>query len=374
MTAARIAFVHDWLVTPGGAELLLAEALKEFPGTPVAALIDHMSEADHAALGVPRAGVTWMQGIPGIAKRYRSLLPMMPAAMRSLAVPDADVLVAISHAVAQGVRPRPGQKLIVLSLSPMRYAWDLRDQYLEESGLDSGATGALARFTLEQVRQWDARNAERVHAYAAISKYIADRVKRCYGRDAVVIYPPVDTEYFTPPSSARSADAPYLTASRFVPYKRVDLIVRAFAQMPARKLVVVGDGPDFHKVRAAAAGAANITFTGRLGREALREQLRAARAFVFAADEDFGIAPVEAQACGTPVIAFGRGGALETVTAQTGVFFDQQTESSLIAAVEQFESRAAEFTPAACRANAERFNAARFRREFREWVFTAGSR
>ncbi|MBI3568647.1 MAG: glycosyltransferase, partial [Gemmatimonadetes bacterium] len=209
-------------------------------------------------------------------------------------------------------------------------------------------------------------------------RYIADRVHRAYGVDSRVIYPPVDTEFFTPGTAPR--DDVYVTASRFVPYKRIDLIVRAFAAMPQRRLVVVGDGPDWNKVRRAAGP--NVEFLGRLPREGVREQLRRARAFVFAAEEDFGIAPVEAQACGTPVIAFGKGGALETVvlpgaaSPATGLFFPEQTEASLIHTVDRFERSEARFSAAACRANAERFAVPAFQTGIRAFIDDAlsGSR
>jgi len=368
----KVAFVHDWLVTGGGGEQVLAEALKEFPGAQVHSVIDHMAAADHERLGIPWAHTTWMQHIPGVAKRYRSLLPLMPTAMRSLDVGDADVVVAISHAVAKAVPVREGQKLLCLCLSPMRYAWDLRDQYLSEVGLDRGVKGVAARWMLERMRRWDLETSARVDSYAAISEYIGDRIARAYGRESTVLYPPVDTEYFGAPGSPTEGRY-YVTASRFVPYKRVDLIVRAFAEDGARQLVVIGDGPDDAKVRAAAGAATTIRFIGRADRDTLRSWLRNAQAFVFAAEEDFGIAPVEAQACGVPVIAYGRGGARESIVAldrqgPTGVLFDQQTIDSLRGAIGRFEAAGSAITAAACRANAARFRVERFRRELRAWV------
>ena len=407
----RLALVHDWLVAAGGGEHVLSEALKVFPGAPVHALIDKMSDADHERLGIPRAHTSWMQSMPGIERNYRSWLAMMPSAMRSIDLGDATSVLAISHAVAKMPRVRPQQRLLCLSLSPMRYAWDLREQYLTESGLDRGVKGAMARSLLAYMQGVDRETSARVDAFASISRYIADRVKRAYGRDSEVIYPPVDTEFFTPAaagplatpgpfattgpfaatgpfattepsavagaSMASAADGYYVTASRFVPYKRVDLIARAFAADRSRRLVIVGDGPDADKVRAAAAGAPNVTFTGHANRDDLRGWLRGARAFVFAAEEDFGIAPIEAQACGTPVIAFGKGGALETIVPHgsagaSGLFFAEQTVESLLGAIETFESAGASITAAACRASAERFAASRFRSALRSWVEANG--
>lgn len=371
-----VALVHDWLVTSGGGEQVLSEALKVFPGAPVHALIDHMSAEDHARLGIPRARTTWLQGVPGIRRSYRSWLPVMPVTLRSLNLDGADTILAISHAVAKSAPVRAHQKLLCLCLSPMRYAWDLREQYLHEAGLGSGLRGVAARWMLERMRRWDERTSRRVDAFASISRHIADRIRRAYGRDSEVIYPPVDTEFFTPGSRLQPRSPVergyYLTASRFVPYKRVDLIVRAFAGT-SRRLVVVGGGPDVKKVNAAAAGAPNVTFFGHVGREHLRDLLRGARAFVFAAEEDFGIAPVEAQACGVPVIAYGVGGARETVVPlgepdASGLFFDGQTVESIRAAVDRFEANAGTLTVAACRASAERFSAERFREHLQRWV------
>jgi len=376
-----VAFTHDWLVTAAGGENVLSEALKAFPGAPVHALLDKMSEADHQRLGIPRARTSWLQGVPGIERSYRSWLAMMPTAMRSIDLGAASTIVAISHAVAKAPRVRPQQRLLCYCLSPMRYAWDLRDQYLNESGLNRGAKGMMARALLDYMQGWDRATSSRVDSYASISHYIADRVKRAYGRDSIVIYPPVDTDFFTPGNdngeytvdgAPLSVNSYYVTASRFVPYKRVDLIVRAFAAS-GRRLVVIGDGPDADKVHAAAGGAPNVTFAGHANRETLRGYLRGARAFIFAAEEDFGIAPVEAQACGTPVIAYGKGGALETVVplgtaGATGLFFDEQTVESLNAAVARFDDEGGAINTADCVHNAARFASARFRVEFAAWV------
>ena len=371
----RVALIHDWLVHPGGAEDVLRVLRGTFPESQVFALIDFLDPRERERLNVGHVETSPLQRVPGARAHYRKMLPLMPWAVERLDVRGYDVVLSVSHAVAKGVLTHPGQVHACLCLSPMRYAWDLRGQYLEESGLAHGLSGWLANAMLDRVQRWDAANSRRVQAWASISDYIADRVRRAYGVESRVIYPPVDTGYFTPADAPR--DDVYVTASRFVPYKRVDLIVRAFAAMPGRRLVVIGDGPDWDKVRAAAAP--NVEFTGRLGRDELRERVRRARAFVFAAEEDFGIAPVEAQACGTPVIAFGRGGALETVVgldragdrAPTGLFFGEQTPAALSAAIERFERDQHRITPAACRASAERFAVPNFQAAIRDFV--AGS-
>jgi len=252
--------------------------------------------------------------------------------------------------------------------SPMRYAWDLQHQYLRETGLDRGVKGALARWMLHRMRIWDQRTAGGVDNFIAISRFIARRIWKVYRRESTVIYPPVDIDAFTPEGPRENF---YVTASRMVPYKRIDLIVEAFAAMPERQLVVIGDGPEARRIRARSAP--NVRFLGQQAPTGLRDHLRRARAFVFAAEEDFGIAPLEAQACGTPVIAFGKGGALETVVGlegaePSGVFFAEQSVSSIREAVERFEQEAGRITADACRANALRFGPDRFRKEFRSYV------
>jgi glycosyltransferase involved in cell wall biosynthesis len=252
----------------------------------------------------------------------------------------------------------------------MRYAWDLQEQYLASTGLASGPRGVVVRGVLARLRDWDRRSAARVDRFAANSRYIAERIARTYGRSADVIHPPVDVEFYTPGASAAPPAARdyFVTASRWVPYKRVDLVVAAFARLGSR-LVVIGDGPEAARVRRHAAP--NIEFAGEVPRERLRALMRDARAFVFAAEEDFGILPVEAQACGTPVIAYGRGGVLESVTPATGAFFGEQSVDAIADAVRAFDRQAGHFDAAACRRNAERFGAPRFRRELARFVSDA---
>ena len=363
----KIAIVHDWLVTYAGAERVLAELLALYPAADLFAVVDFLPPADRAMLGGRPVRTTWLQRLPGIRRRYRSFLPLMPWAVEQLDLSGYDMVISSSHAVAKGVLTRPDQPHICYCHSPMRYAWDMREEYLREAGLDSGVRGRAARWMLERLRRWDLANSRRVDHFIANSHFIAERIRASYGRQAAVVYPPVDTEYYTP---AGEKAAFYLAASRFVPYKRMNLIVQAFSRLPQRQLVVIGDGPQYEKARADAGP--NITFLGYQPQDVMREYLRQAKAFVFAAKEDFGILPVEAQACGTPVIAYGAGGALETVRGlgiaadgerPTGLFFAEQTVASLAEAVERFEANAAAFSPAACRANALRFSAERFRLE-----------
>jgi glycosyltransferase involved in cell wall biosynthesis len=272
-------------------------------------------------------------------------------------------VISNSHAVAKGVRTRAGQRHICYCHTPMRYAWDLQEEYLRGAGWERGIRGQVVRGVLSYLRKWDRESAAGVDRFLTNSNYVAARIRKIYGRDAKVIYPPVEIEYFTPDDGPR--EEWYVTVSRLVSYKRVDLIVRAFSKMPERRLVVIGDGPRMEMCRRLAGR--NVSFWGHAPGEQMREALRRARAFVFAAEEDFGIAPVEAQACGTPVICYGRGGVLDSVVPdRTGVFFAEQTEESLCEAVRRFEGM--QFDAGVIRRNAERFSVAEFRRGVMEEI------
>ena len=354
-----MAIVHEWLVTPAGSEAVLQELVHLFPQADRFCVIDGLTDEHRARLGVGHPRTTWLQYVPGAARFYRALLPLMPHAIERLDLSAYDLILSNSHAVAKGVRPRPGALHLCHCCSPVRYAWDLRERYLAEAGVARGPAGWAVRAMLEWLRRWDLGATDRVGAFIAISGFIADRIRRAYGRDSVVVYPPVDIDYFTPdPAIPRGTH--YLAASRLVGYKRMPAIVEAFRSLPDRELVIIGDGPDRRRVRDAAGP--NVTVLGHQPRERLRHEMRRARAFLFAAEEDFGIAPVEALACGTPVIALGHGGACETVTPATGAFFNEATPEAIAAAIRQFEAHPAP-APEACRANAERFSVERFHRE-----------
>ena len=366
---SRIAVVHDWLLDFAGAERVLAEILRCFPGADLYALFDHMPDADRAHLGGRLAHTTFLQRMPGIATRHDLYLPLMPLAIEQLDLTGYDLVISSSHAVAKGVIVSPDALHVCSIYSPMRYAWDMQFAYLEGSGMQSGLRSILARMLLHRLRIWDHRSAAGVDHFVADSAFAARRVLKAYRRNANVIYPPIDTTQFVPGTGKEDF---FLTVSRLWPYKRVDLIVEAFAQLPERKLVVIGTGPELDRLKRMATP--NVSLLGYQPEAVLRDHLQRARAFLFAAVEDFGIAPVEAQACGTPVIALGRGGASETVIgigqgeAPTGVHFDEQTADSLVAAIRTFEAQAHLITQQACRRNAESFSAERFRRQFSAYV------
>ena len=358
--------MHEWLLDYAGSERVLAEILRCFPDADLYALVDHMGDADRRNLAGKRARTTFLQRMPGIPRYLRFYVPLMPIAIEQLDLSGYDLVISSSHAVAKGVLTPPDTLHVSYVHSPMRWAWDLQHSTLREEGVDSGASGMLARWLLHRLRLWDHRAAAGVDHFAANSQFVARRIQKAYRRDAQVIYPPIDTDFFTPGGEREDY---YVAVTRLIGYKRPDLLLEAFSQLGEKRLVVVGYGPQLDALKARAP--ANVEFTGYLAAEAMREKLRRARAFLFPAIEDFGIAPVEAMACGTPVIALRRGGAAETViglegTSPTGVFFDEQSPQALAAAVRLFEQKS--ISSEACRRRAERFSVARFRSEFTAFV------
>ncbi len=368
----RIALIHDWLDTWGGGENVLAALLELYPEAELFALVDFLSDAHRLRLRGRQIRTSFIQRLPFARRHFRKYFALMPQAVERFDLSPYDLVISSSHSVAKGARTGPGQLHICLCYSPARYAWDLQPQYLAQTGLDRGLLGWLVRRQLARFRRWDLRASVRVDRFVAISEYIAERIRNCYRRDADVIYPPVDV----PPADSDNPprESFYLTVSRLVPYKRVDLLVRAFGEMPERQLVVAGDGPEIKKL--ARLATANVHLLGGVDDARRDRLLRSAKAFVFAAEEDFGIAPIEAQAQGTPVIAFARGGCAETIrgldtAAPTGVLFAEQTIASVSAAVAQFEASGDRITAAACRANAERFSRQTFNQRFSAYVADA---
>jgi len=364
----RVAVVHDWLYTIGGAERVLQAILRCYPGADLHCLFDLMDEPDRRLIGYERSVTSFLQRMPLLRGHHRLFLPLMPLAIEQLDLRGYDLVISSSYAVAKGVLTGPDQLHVSYVHSPMRYAWDLRAQYLQDSRLRSGVLGWLARALLHHMRRWDVRSAAGVDHYIANSRFVARRISKYYGRQAAVIHPPVRV----PEELPRVAKADFfLTASRLVPYKNVRAIVEAFSNLlPRERLVVAGAGPEAPRLRALAGP--NVELAGRVDDARLCELMAQAAAFVFAAEEDFGIVAVEAQAAGTPVIALGRGGVRETVVsdgpAPTGLFFDAPEPAAIAAAVRRFLADPARFRAAACHANAGRFNEGRFAREFRALV------
>jgi glycosyltransferase involved in cell wall biosynthesis len=352
------ALIYEWLVTVGGGEKTLEAIYECFPA-PIYALVHQDGAMAKTAFANAKIHTSFLQKIPFSTSCYRYLLPFFPLAVEQFDVSDYPLVISTSHAVAKGVLTHPGQLHLCYCLTPMRYAWDLTHRYLQDLG---SLQKAIARFTLHRLRNWDIASLNRVDHFAAISNCVAQRIKKIYGRDSEVIYPPVDVEKI--PYQETKEDF-YLTVSRLVPYKKIDLIVEAFSQAPERKLIVIGDGPEMAKVKQKSSK--NVEILGHQSDSVVRDYMRRAKAFIFAAEEDFGIVVVEAQAAGTPVIAFGRGASLETlVEEQTGLFFDAQTIPSLLKVLSKFDR--IEFDSKNIRENAERFSKARFQREFQDFV------
>ena len=358
----KIAIVHDWLPLYGGAERVLEQILLVFPQADIFSMIDAIPAEQRGFLQNKPVTTSFVQRLPGGQTRYRSYFPIMPLAVEQFDLSPYNLIISSSYSFAKGVLTGPDQRHLCYCHSPIRYAWDMQHQYLEQSGLTKGLKSFIVRFLLHYVRLWDYRTAAGVDAFAANSAYIARRIMKVYRREAEVIYPPVAIEAF--PLEETKEDF-YLTASRMVPYKKIDLIAEAFSRMPEKKLIIIGDGPEMDNVRAKAGS--NVELLGYRDNETLRSHLQRAKAFVFVAEEDFGIVPVEAQACGTPVIAFGRGGVAETVIpGKTGILFYEQTADSLAAAVRLFETGT--FSPAEIRQQAEKFSAEVFRERFADFV------
>jgi glycosyltransferase involved in cell wall biosynthesis len=366
----KVAIVHEWLETFAGSERVVEQLLACWPEADLFVVCDFMPDSERGFLGGRRPRTTFIQRLPFARKRFRWYLGLMPLAIEQLDLSGYDLILSSSHAVAKGALTGPGQLHVAYVHTPMRYAWDLQHEYLRHSGMDRGVKGALVRWMLHRLRAWDQASAARVDVVVANSSYVAERIRKSWGRDSVVVHPPVDVDGF---AMRRDKEEFFLVASRLVPYKRVELVAEAFRLMPRRRLVIVGSGPCEAAVRAAAGGAPNIELRGHVGQDELVRLMQGARAFLHAAEEDFGIVLVEAQACGTPLIAFGRGGARDIVRTPpaphpTGVLFPAQTAGSIVEAVELFDRHESSITPDACRRNAMRFTRERFRTAMLELV------
>ncbi|MBX9987792.1 glycosyltransferase family 4 protein [Priestia aryabhattai] len=366
----KVAIVHDWLVTYAGAEKVLTEILKVYPQADIFSLVDFFGEKDREKIMGKHSKTTIIQRFPMAKKKYRNYLWFMPYAIEQLDLSSYDLIISSSHAVAKGILTNPDQLHISYVHSPIRYAWDMQHQYLKEANLDKGLKGVMVRRMLKKIRDWDYRTANGVDFFISNSNFIGRRIWKVYRRESTTIYPPVDVKDFKYDTSVKKEDF-YLTASRMVPYKKIELIVEAFSEMPDKKLVVIGTGPDFEKIKNKATS--NVTLMGYQPFEVLKENMQKAKGFVFAAEEDFGITPVEAQACGTPVIAFGKGGSLETVRGlnkqnPTGVFFYEQTTNAIKEAVKNFEKNIAVLKPENCRAHALEFSPEHFQEQLQQFV------
>lgn len=368
----KIAIVCDWLSTIGGAEKVLEQMLECFPDADLFSLVDFLPPEKRYIIKNKKVTTSYIQKLPFARTKFRNYLLFMPLAIEQLDFSTYNVVISSSHAVAKGVLTGPNQLHICYCHSPIRYAWDLQNQYLKESNLDTGFKSLIIRYMLHKIRLWDIASTKRVDYFVANSIFIAKRINKYYRRDVdKIIYPPVLTanEF-----DNRRLDF-YVTASRLVPYKKVDLIVEAFVANPQRKLFVIGDGPLLKIIQEKAIGYNNIEVIGYQNDQVLHDYLSKAKAFIFAAEEDFGILPVEAQSFGCPVIAFAKGGALETVVGvrqnsnnPTGVFFYEQTIASIENALLFFEEQYELFKAENCHKNALRFSDEMFRQQFKAFI------
>lgn len=366
--SGTVALVHDWCPSFRGGERVLAEFSSMFEGSEVYTLFDFLPREvkDEHFPGVP-FHTSGANRLPLVEKYYRSLFPFCPFLIEQFDVTGYDAVISSSAAFARGVITRPDQPHLCYVHSPVRYAWDEQFSYLAPGRLGYGPKGLLFRYFLHKLRTWDTRTAHGPDFMLANSNFVRSRIKRIYGRDARVVHPPVATHEL---QLEPHKDDYYVTASFLAPYKRTDLVIAAFNAMPARRLVVVGEGQQSKVLRALAGP--NVEFTGFLPREEYVRRIARAQALVFAGCEDFGIALAEAQACGTALIAFTRGGARDIVCPlgapgrPTGILFNRQSVEAIQDAVAHFEAHRSEITPSACRENAERFSVDRFRREIDE--------
>lgn len=354
----KVCLVHDWLINFAGAEKVLEQIYKLYPSK-IYTLCNNDKAFKEASFYLEEIETSFLQKCPKIISKHAYYSPFFPMAIEQFDLSSYDVVLSSSHCVAKGIIPSPEQLHICYCHSPMRYVWDLYHQYLEEFGF---LKKTLLRVFFHKLRMWDVISSSRVDHFIANSAFIAKRIKKAYGKDSTVIYPPVDTSSFL---LNKKKEEFYLTASRLVSYKGIEKIVEAFSQIPDRKLLVIGDGPKMKTIKKLATK--NIEILGRISQEDLISYLQKAKAFLFNAIEDFGILPVEAQATGTPVIALNKGGVKETVIEnKTGVFFDTPTVKDIINAIQKFEKM--DFDPEQIRNNALRFSQERFQKEYQAFV------
>ena len=361
----KVAIVQEWLVTVGGSDKVVKAILDVFPDADIYTLVAKKDVCDELGIPWEKVHTSFIQKMPLGTKKHRAYLPLFPFAIEQFDLRGYDVVISSSHCVAKGVLTKADQLHICYCHSPIRYCWDMYNEYLEESHLDKGFKSWLVRLMLNPIRQFDAIAGNRVDYYISNSDYVGQRIRKTYRRKATTIHPNIDISNF---ELCNDKQEYYLASSRLVAYKKIDTIIEAFNQMPDKKLVVIGGGPNLETYRKLAKD--NVTMMGYQPFDVLKDKMQHAKAFVFAADEDFGMIPSEAQSCGTPVIAYGHGGSLETVNGgKTGLFFNEQTPEAIVEAVNRFEAMGSQpFAPADCRQWAEGFSEERFKREIKEFV------
>ena len=360
----RIAIVHDWLVTNAGAEKVLKEIIELYPEANIFSLVEFLAKDEKIEiLGNRKVRTSFIQKLPFSRKIFRHYLPHFIKAIESFDLSKYDLIISSSWAVAKGIKKNNKQLHICYCHTPIRYAWDLYDEYTSNL---SGLKKVLVKRTLKRLRKWDLSTLNRVDYFIANSKFVSERIERIYARKSKVIYPPVDIDKFTLYDNKEDF---YLTASRLVSYKKTKLIVKSFVDMPDRKLVVIGSGEEYKDIRKIAKNSPNISILGFCKDETMIKMMQKAKAFIYAAIEDFGIVPIEAMACGTPVIALNGGGTAETVIDRVnGVHFNSQSTEEIIKAVEKFETL--NFDSETISQNAHVYSKERFSREMNDFIFS----
>jgi len=357
----RVALVHDWLTGMRGGEKVLDVLCELYPAAEILTLF-HIRGSVSPAIERHRIDTSWVQRLPFAARHYRRYLPLFPAAIASFDLSPYDLVISTSHCVAKSAIPAAHTRHLCYCFSPMRYAWDQFDAYFGVERVGYLANRLVYRPIMTRMARWDAATASRAHRFVAISRYVSGRIARYYNRQAAVVYPPVDTTFYRP--AAVTPENHFLIVSALVPYKRIDLAIEACRRTGAR-LRIVGDGPE--RTRLERLGGGDVAFLGPLSNEAIRDEYRRAAAFILPGEEDFGIAPLEAQACGRPVVALARGGALETVVnGETGVLFDESTVESLSAALDRVAGLRVD--TARIRAHAEQFSRERHIEQMRQTI------
>ena len=365
----KIAVVHEWLTSHAGSEKVVEQILNSYPQAHLYSLVDFLPKGQRDFIQNKTVTTSFIQRLPFASRSFRNYLPLMPLAIEQFNLSEYDLVISSHHAVAKGVITRPDQLHISYVHTPLRYGWEFQHQYLQQSGLDRGAKGLFVRAVLHYLRLWDVASANRVDRYVANSRYIARRIEKTYRRQAEVIYPPVDTVRVV---AHQNRERFYLTVSRFVPYKRVDLTIAAFNRL-GLPLVVIGDGDSRADLEKTAKG--NIQFLGRQPDSVVEDYMQRCKGFIFPPEEDFGITPVEAQAAGAPVVVYAKGGQAETViNGETGILLDSQTVASLVESVKQLDAAGMMFEPMRLRRHAERFSASSFQARFEAFVEQAWSR
>lgn len=358
----KVAIVHDWFTVDGGAEKVCREIINMYPSADIFSLIDFLSDTDRATiLNGKKSNTSIIQKFPFAKKYYRYYLPWFPYAIEQIDLTHYDLIISSSYAVAKGVLTHSNQIHVCYCHSPMRYLWDLYFSYIPKTKWSNFPLAYFMRHYISKLRQWDVISSNRVDTFVANSENIAKRIKKVYRRDSIVVYPPLFTDKF---KLVTQKEDYYVSASRLVPYKKVELAIQAFKKLPNKRLKVIGDGPELVKLKQLAKGSKNIEILGYLEQADFSRVLGNAKAFINSSYEDFGIAPVEAQACGTPVIAYAKGGVLETTLEnKTAIYFYEQTPEAIIKAIDQFEQTNL-WAPEAIHKYATSFNNERFAREF----------